>query len=335
MLLRLLRYPYSNARSRALAAGFLKREGVSEMASLPSREQVARSLEPYFSVPEGDWSVIEWRVRAEFQSLGAKVAQALPGAGRRLLEAYLRRSEAENLKIACRGLLQGKKIEEFQHLFIPGAAAGGISVERLRQVQTLEDLIPVLRRRSYARALRHGLEAAEEKRLLSIELALDRAAWDDIAESLLDLNPGDRAEAAELLNLRADLERFNVVHRGWRGGLGERELLNALPPLGTAYPANRVRQALRSDDPEAGLKRIFPLSAGDNPLSAAGEVALLRRLFRELLKTMRSHPFDLAIPLATVLLKELESRDVQAILSGLRLGRPREDIAALLATAGE
>jgi hypothetical protein len=51
--------------------------------------------------------------------------------------------------------------------------------------------------------------------------------------------------------------------------------------------------------------------------------------------TMRSHPFDLAIPLATVLLKELESRDVQAILSGLRLGRRREEIMPLLACARE
>jgi len=335
MLLQLLRYPYANTRSRFLAAAFLKPDRVEQLASLSSKEQAGAFLEPYFSLPASSWPGIEWRIRAEYRALGMKVARSLPSGGRRLVEAYMRRAETENLKIACRGLLKGQNVEEFQYLFIPAASVGGIPGEKLRQVQSLDELIGALRQRHLARAIRQGLVAAEEHRLLSIELALDRATWEAVRECLNGLSWADLAVAAELLNLRADLDRFNVVHRGWRAGLKESEILEALPPLGTAYPARDLRQALRSDDPEAGLCRLFPLSGFDTPLSTAGEVALTRRLFRHLVKTMRSHPFDLAIPLATVLLKELESRDIQAILSGLRLGRRREEIMTLLACARE
>lgn len=335
MFLRLLRYPYANTRSRFLAAGFLKPDMVEQLASLPSREQAAAFLEPFFSLPAAAWPGVEWRIRADYQALGRKVARALPSGGRRLVEAWLRRAETENLKIACRGLLQGQNIEEFRHLFIPAASVGGITDEKLRQVQRLDELIGALRQRHLARAIRQGLAAAEGQRLLSIELGLDRAGWEDIQECMNMLSWADRAAAVELLNLRADLDRFNVVHRSWRAGLKESDLLQALPPLGTAYPARGLRRALASDDPEAGLNRLFPLPDFQSPLSTAGEVALTRRLFRHLVMTMRSHPFDLAIPLATVLLKELESRDVQAILSGLRLGRRREEIMSLLACARE
>jgi hypothetical protein len=101
-----------------------------------------------------------------------------------------------------------------------------------------------LRQRHLARAIRQGLAAAEGQRLLSIELALDRAGWEDIQECMNKLSWADRAAAVELLNLRADLDRFNVVHRSWRAGLKESDLLLALPPLGTAYPARGLRRAL-------------------------------------------------------------------------------------------
>jgi vacuolar-type H+-ATPase subunit C/Vma6 len=135
MFLRLLRYPYANTRSRFLAAGFLKPDRVEQLASLSSREQAAAFLEPFFSLPAAAWPGVEWRIRADYQSLGRKVAKALPSGGRRLVEAWLRRAETENLKIACRGLLQGQNIEEFRHLFIPAASVGGITDEKLRQVQ--------------------------------------------------------------------------------------------------------------------------------------------------------------------------------------------------------
>lgn len=335
MLLRLLRYPYANTRSRFLAAGFLKTDRLEQLASLPSPEQAAASLEPYFSLPAASWPGVEWRIRAEYQALGRKVSKTLPRKGRGLLEAYLRRAAAENLKILCRGLLHGKNAEEFQYLFIPAASIGGMARDRLGEVQTLDDLPKALRQRLFARAIRQGLAAGAEQRLLRIELALDRAAWELILEPLYELSRADRAGVSELLDLRADLDRFNVVHRGWRAGLGERELMDALPPLGTAYPDRALRQALRCDDPEAALSRLFPLPGCNTPLSTDGEVALARRLFRYLERTLRSHPFDLAIPLATVLLKELECRDVQAILSGLRLGRRREEILPLLACVRE
>ena len=276
MLLRLLRYPYANTRSRFLAAGFLKPGQVEQLASVASRQEATAFLEPFFSLPAASWPGVEWRIRAEHLALGRKVGKTLPRGGRRLLEAYLRRAEAENLKIVCRGLLQGKRAEEFQHLLLPAASIGGLAGERLPQVQTLDELAQALRQRLFARAIRQGLAAAEEQRLLRIELALDRTAWEPVLESLQGLNRADRAAAAELLNLRADLDRFNVVHRGWRAGLDESELFDALPPLGAAYPDRALRQALRGDDPEAALSWLFPLPGCNTPLSTDGEVALAK-----------------------------------------------------------
>jgi vacuolar-type H+-ATPase subunit C/Vma6 len=334
MLLRLLKYPFASVRSRAMAAGFLDPGSLRDLAALSSRGEASAALEGRLPAVAGRPLEVESRARLDFLRLGSSIGRALPSAGRRVVLAYLRRVELENLKTLGRGLLQGRQPEAFHSRLLPHRQSGSLPLDALLQVRDFDALAAALARTPWHKALRLAREAPPERRPLLLELMLERIFWDGVRQSLQELDGGDRAGAGELLNLRADLDRFNVAHRGWRAGLAEQELLDALPAMGTAFPEPQVRRALRSDDPEAALARLFPDKGIDSPLSPAGEVALSRRLHRRLRQALRSHPLDLSVSLAALLLKEQEVRDLQAVLSGLRLGRQKEEIVPCLACVG-
>jgi V/A-type H+-transporting ATPase subunit C len=191
-----------------------------------------------------------------------------------------------------------------------------------------------LPREPYRRLFRQALSLPPKDRLFFLEAQLDRLFWEQVRDRIDDLPRFDRAAAEEILGLRADLERFNLVHRGWRAGLGETLLQMGLPPLGTVYQERMVRRALAKEDAGSALRHLFPLPITGDPLSLNGELALARRLFRHLRRILRSHPFDISISLAAVLLKELESRDLLTTVEGLRFSRTREEIVPLLAGSG-
>lgn len=318
MFLRLLTYPFGNAKARAMIPQLLGRSQIRHLAGLASLEEALSSLPGK-------------RLQAEFLALGRKVSRALPARGRSLIEEYLRRIDTENLKIVCRGILSDRPGEDFHPLLIAPGRCGEIPLEKLRQASSLEHLAGTLPRGSYRDVLARAREVPENERLFYLESALDKLFWERVAAAMAALSPYDRLAAGEILNPRADIDRFNVVHRGWRGGLGRQEMIGALPCMGEAFHPDQVLRALRSGNPEPCLRKLFPIRGFKDPLSVAGEVALWRRLHRSLRRTLRSHPFDISIPLAVVLLKEVEIRDLDAVLSGVRLNSGQDRILSLTA----
>jgi vacuolar-type H+-ATPase subunit C/Vma6 len=321
MLLRSMRYPFAATRARALASGFLSHsdfEEISRLSSLKealSRLQEKTSFHPvFYRTGEG--------LRADFLEFGHRISRILSGRDRTLLEAYLGRFDVENLKIVSRGLLMNRPREEFHSFLMTGGPATFLS---------LVELAASLPRHPFRAVLRETLELPSEERMFHLETGLDREFWKGIEKCLNRLAPLDRLGAKDILGLRADIDRFNVIHRGLQAGVKGETILDALPPIGTIYPTDRVRKALHSSSPAETLAGMFPLRKVSNPLSFEGEVALRRRLAYSLKRVLRSHPFDISVPLSSLLLKEMEIQNLEVVLNGLRTKRS-ERIAAFLAT---
>jgi vacuolar-type H+-ATPase subunit C/Vma6 len=320
VLRRWWRYPYAAVRSRALAAGFLQSGNFEEMARLPSVDEVqARMREwtagrrEFYDGPEGPSS--------GFSAFGRSIVRTLTGPDRALVEGYLSRVEVENLKVLARGVLGKRDEAEVRAFLVPVEKRALCSFQGLAKVRTFEELVAKLPRHPFRAIFRAALELSGEKRLFTLETGLDRVFWGGIAGLLKKLDFLDRMGAKEILSLRADIDRFNVVHRGLRAGLEEGVILGALPALGAAYPETSVRKALRSASPDEALSAIFPVPGTDRPLSAEGEMALRKRLQRHLRRVLRSHPFDLSVPMAALLLKEIELQDLAVVMNGVRLFR--------------
>ncbi len=336
MLSRLLKFPYANAKARALIAGYLGTEALEDLAGTSSRQRgVAFLKERRYLPSEEQAREVEIELRRNFISLGARVARSLPALERSLIETYLRRVDVENLKTVCRGLLSGVEPERFHALLVPAPEAAALPVETLGKIRDVEGLLSVLSHHPLGTVLREGFEMPPERRLHLWELALDRAFWAELRERLLELAPFDRQAAGEIIALRADVDRWQVVQRGWSAQLGVEEILAGLPPLGSLFSQSSVRRALLSNHPGDLLRQMFPVKGVADPFSPQGEVALFRRLYKQLRRTLIAPPFDIATPLAAVLLKEMEIRDLQAALSGLRLGRGPQNITPFFVSTAE
>jgi hypothetical protein len=75
-------------------------------------------------------------------------------------------------------------------------------------------------------------------------------------------------------------------------------------------------------------------ATGGDPLGTEGETFLFRRLYRYLRRTLISAPFDVSVPLSSLLLMELETHDLKSIFGGKRVGFTREDILPFLSSYG-
>lgn len=325
MLRRLLAYPYGNTQARAMLAGLPGPETLRAAAAAPERSAALALLGEGFGLSLNDQEA-EGSLRRAALRFGTRIARALPGAVRALLEAWLRRGELENLCILCRQLLTGGSLPGPPPL-LPTDDVAGKPVELLRRAESLEELAALLAPHPLAGVLLAGRDAPPEVRLRVVEDALAARFWAGIEKRLAALTSFDRAAATEIFALRGDVEVLRRAQRGVAAGLSAEAILAALPPA-RLLAAGRLESALRTENPAAVLAALLP------PGEGSGELRLLRHLRRSLLRVRRAPPFDVSLSLAAVLLMELALRDALALLGGLRLRLPAAAIEAALVCAG-
>lgn len=334
MIVRLVRFAYGNARARALLADFWGLKQLEELAEAGDRDRLLRLLEQYCPAEAVSLENADTLLAKNYLRLGANIADSLPSREGHLIRSYLRRVDVENLKVACRALVLNRKIETYQQLLHPVGAAGKISPEALQRAGNVRELGSVAASAGFYSELFSHFPAAEpkERDLQLLELDLDRMFWDQLSKAVQALPGQDRKAAGEILGLRADSDRFNLVHRGWQAGLDPEDIIRFLPPLGTSYGATEVRRIFKAAKPEQQIRRIFPLHQVENPLEPRGEVALLKRLHRRLRNILTEPAFDISLPLAVVLFKELEKQDLQLLAAGVRVGQAPQRIKELMIT---
>jgi len=325
MLARLVSYPFGSVSARALAAGLLGEPEFTDLINAPSRTQTDRLLArlPGFSGTAGEASL-----PACFIAFGRKLSSTLPATGRRLIDAYLRRNQVENLKLVCRAILTGRRELVADALLPEGAEK--LATDAVIAARSLQELAARLPPGDFRDLLRHKMPAAPEERSFYLDSALERVFWERMVERLAELPMFDRLAARELLGMRADIDRFRIVGRGMHAGLPAENILAALPPLGTLLLSRQVRKALAAVDPAVACRQLLSTVTREPFDEPGGEAFLFRRLYRHLQKTLRAAPFDISAPLSALLLKELEIRDLRVVLSGQRLGAGRHELASLL-----
>jgi len=331
MLRRFLGYPFGNAMARAIASGFESMDHLVDRFTAESTPSVRQAL---FPDGKGSEPSITYQLCLELQRIGDRIATALPEAPGRVVRTYLQRSEIENLKLFCRTILGTGDGPPPASLLLPLPRNSRLPQAALADAESIDQFTAILPKGVLRDRLRHAAKVPPGDRLFAVETSLDRYFWENILGAAERLRPFDKSAAMEVLGGRADLDRFGIISRGLRAGLDTKVILSGLPDMGTAFPYRQVRLALCSGDPAGRIKELYPEPGVDDPLGRAGEIGLYRRLRRILQQVMRSHPFDISIPLAVLLLKELEIRETQIVMSGFLLGKERDELTALAVETG-
>jgi V/A-type H+/Na+-transporting ATPase subunit C len=263
-----------------------------------------------------------------FEDYG-KLLRAVPTAAARLLKSLVARYEAENLKTLLRGVWQGRPPSEIRLLLYRLGPLSRLPVEALVALRQVTAAVDLLQSTPFHRALLHALpQFLAQGRLFPLEMAIDRATFEHIGASLERLTGFDRREAKAVIGEWIDgvnlawLVRFRHFY-----GLSAEEAINYTLQGGRRLGIQDLGRLARAADLPALVQALPPpYREALSPAEHWGQFRTLfeRRFIVELHRTFRKDPFQIGLPLCTLLLKEIEVKSLESLLSAVEMQLPGE-----------
>jgi V/A-type H+-transporting ATPase subunit C len=172
-----------------------------------------------------------------------------------------------------------------------------------------------------------------EQNLFPLEVALDLYYWRQLWQEAKKLQGQDRERASRIVGSLMDVNnlmwviRYKVYH-----GLSEEEIINYTLPFGYRVRDEDVRAVAAGADLSAVVGRVFPgipdLNALlENPRVGLPqlETRLKRRLMQECLAAFTGNPFHIGVPLAFLVLSDLEIQDLTVLIEAKSSEMPDEE----------
>jgi vacuolar-type H+-ATPase subunit C/Vma6 len=333
----LARYAAANARIRTWLAAQLGRPGLEALNSYPTPATLRDALA---QTAYGSAMAADGEAGGRLAQVGATLLRLLADPERAFCRVYLQRLELENLKIVIRIVGRGLGELPVGVSLRPLPEHGVVDAVRLARLRDLRELIDALRDTPYGPALVAVRHRVADGGPFALEAAVEGDYYDRLWAAAGMLRRTDAAEARQLLAVLYDILNLLWVAR-YRDGacLAPEEILNYLLAQGrwtTAPVRRRLAEAARGAwaAPLAGT----PYAALGRECEARGfdvaVVLLWRRLVHESRRLLRCYPFRIGVPLAFLVLQEIEVRDVQTLVAAreLRVG-PAETLERLVTAA--
>jgi V/A-type H+-transporting ATPase subunit C len=258
-------------------------------------------------------------VRGRIASAYATIIYSAPVTTRALLVHLYRHFEIDNLKAMLRGLVTGASWEQVQEVLFPRGGLSSIPGQAVMEAGSVEAAVARLAHTPYYGTLTHALKRfGEEKSLFPLEVALDLAYWHKLWAVANQLSGDDRAQARRVLGPLVDLTnllwamRYRTYYH-----LAEEEIINYTLPFGYRVRDDDIRTAAAGGSMTRIIERVYPELTDVESLLEAPERGL-PKLELQMLRKLRSHlhgmfsgyPFHIGLPIALVLLNELEVQDL-------------------------
>jgi V/A-type H+-transporting ATPase subunit C len=177
-----------------------------------------------------------------------------------------------------------------------------------------------------------------EQNLFPLEVALDLYYWRQLWAEAKKLSGQDRVQASRIIGSLMDVNnlmwviRYKVYH-----GLSEEEIINYTLPFGYHVRDEDVRAIAAGADLALVVGRVFPGIPDLNVLMEDPrrglpqlEVILKRRLMEQCLSAFIGNPFHIGIPLAFLILSDLEVQDLTVLIEAKSSSMPEEEFQPYL-----
>jgi V/A-type H+-transporting ATPase subunit C len=334
-------YSVLHARVRALYSRMLSPERWNRLCEATSFEALITLLKetvygPYLSEVEEKRLTSRravYQINGHLANAYLAVIRLAPEQARALLEQLFRQFEVDNLKAVLRGVATGALWEEIRYVLFPLGSSTVLPAQAMSEAGSMAAAVQHLRGTPYYRTLTHAMERyTAEQSLFPLEVALDLDYWRELWSDVNRLSDRDRSQAQRIVGSLLDMNnlmwamRYRVYHH-----LSEEEIINYTLPIGYQVRDAHVRAIAAGADIAHVLIQIYPNLTDVESLLREPKVGLPEvelQLQRHIAERCRAafvgYPFHIGIPLAYVVLNELELQDLTVLIEAKSLQIPTE-----------
>ncbi len=285
---------------------------------------------------------IKRRLADAYQS----VIHVAPPHTRSLLVQLYRYYEVNNLKAVLRGIVtgpdrgtDGSLWDRVQGVLFPYGPMTVLPAQAMVESGSVAAAIELLRGTPYYDVLAFAMRRYNaEQSLFPLEVALDLDYWRQLWKEARQLLGQDQGPATRVVGSLLDMNNlmWAIRYRIYQQ-LSEEELINYTLPFGYHVRDEDVRAIAAGADVAAVVSRLYPDIPDVNALleePKSGlptlELELKRYLMQQCMATFVGNPFHIGIPLAYLVLSDLEVQDLTVLIEAKSSGLPIENFKSFI-----
>jgi V/A-type H+/Na+-transporting ATPase subunit C len=274
-----------------------------------------------------------YEVRRHLADVYTSITRAVPERVRPIISQLYRHFELGNLKAVLRGIVAGESWDVVRFVLFPFGPLGVLPAQAMVESGNVTAAVELLRGTPYYDTLSHAMPRyTSEQSLFPLEVALDLAYWRELWRGVSQLKSQDRTQALRIIGLLVDLTnlmwaiRYRVYHH-----LSEEEVINYTLSFGYRVRDENIRAIAAGADIAPVVSRIYPKVTDADTLLADTptglpmlELELQRAVADECRAVFSGYPFQIGIPLAFLILNEMEVQDLTVLIEA-KAARMRAD----------
>jgi V/A-type H+-transporting ATPase subunit C len=263
-----------------------------------------------------------YQIKGRIADAYVTVIGLAPAHTRPLLTQLFRHFEVDNLKAVLRGLVTGASWDRVRYVLFPLGPVAVLPAQAMVEAGAVNAAVELLRGTPYYDTLAHAMKRyTAEQNLFPLEVALDLNYWRELWSDVNRLQSQDRAQSLRIVGSLLDMNnlmwaiRYRVYHH-----LSEEEVINYTLPFGYRVRDEDIRAIAAGADIARVVARVYPDLTGVDTLlhtPQSGlptlELELQRHLMVQCRAAFAGYPFHIGIPLAYVVLNELEIQDLTVL----------------------
>jgi V/A-type H+-transporting ATPase subunit C len=345
-------YAAISARVRAMYSSLLSPQDFARLSDSPDFPTLITQLKttvygPYLeSLKDRDLTPqkVEYQIKGRLADSYASVIQMAPQHAKPILKQLYRYFEVENIKAVLRGILTGSSWERIGEVLFPMGSMSVLPAQAMVESGSVGSAIELLQGTTYYETLSFAMKRySSEQNLFPLEVALDLYYWRQLWAEAKKLQGQDREQASRIIGSLMDVNnlmwviRYKVYYQ-----LSEEEIINYTLPFGYRVRDEDVRSVAAGADLASVVGRVFPGIPDlnvllENPRVGLPqlEIILKRRLMQQCLSAFTGNPFHIGIPLAFLILSQLEIEDLTVLIEAKSTQMSEEEYSPYMLRAIE
>jgi V/A-type H+-transporting ATPase subunit C len=338
-------FAYPSARARAMKSKLLPYAKLDSMLEMPSTLDVISSLEgtdyeEYMAKIGGeDVSTLEHALYSSLRDSYASVMRMAPDAVKETFKARLKIYEVDALKTILRVLYAGKSVkEEIEHI----PPMEGIDLESFYEIGSIEEFASRMESTEYGSVLSDAIVSYSEAGGIGrVEFALDRYAYENLWRAIRTASEENAKILEFFFGTELDVLNLKTVLRAKFDGMGVDEAKRYFLPMGYELSPEMLETLADCSDVESivsamegrkcgeALMEALPKYESENSLIPL-EMALDSHIARTGEEILTAQSLGVGPLIGYLSSKDIEVRNLRAIIKGIEVGLPPEKIKSLL-----